>query len=72
MMNVLTFSVLVTLLIIAMTWFLNDLLPQILFERKLDKAAKLAEESRKRYWDIRSNEQTMEIRVPDWSAVSIP
>jgi hypothetical protein len=67
MLNVLTFSVVVSLGIIALTWAMNDLLPQILYERKLDNAKKLAEESRRRYWEVRSSEATMTIRIPDRS-----
>jgi hypothetical protein len=66
-MGVLIFDVFATLGIILMTWFLNDILPQIRYNRKLDKAAKLADESSQKYWEMRSSEKTMTIRIPDWS-----
>lgn len=66
-MNVLTFSVVMSVAVIALFWFLNDVLPQILFQRKLDKTVRLAEESRRRYEAARRHEATMELRMPDWS-----
>lgn len=63
-MNVLTFSVMVSGIIIVTFWFLHDALPQIVLQRKLDKTARLAEESRRAYLAARENEITTQLRVP--------
>jgi hypothetical protein len=65
--NVLTFSVMLAVIISVSFWFLNDVLPQILFQRKLDKTAKAAEECRKAYEAARASEETAQLRMPDWS-----
>lgn len=62
-MNVLTFSVMAAAVLIFLTWMVNDVIPQILYNRKLDKTAKEAEESRRRFQE-RSNEITQELTVP--------
>jgi archaellum component FlaF (FlaF/FlaG flagellin family) len=61
--NVLTFSVTVSAVIIFVTWMVNDVIPQILYVRKLEKNARLAEESLERYNRARANDQTMELRI---------
>lgn len=62
-MNVLTFSVTVSAVIIFLTWMVNDVIPQILFNRKLDKAAEAAQRSREKYWNALANDETMELQV---------
>lgn len=65
-MNELTFSLAATIVIIFLTWLVNDVIPQIRYNRKLDKAARLAEESRRRYEETKANEITVELTPPDW------
>jgi hypothetical protein len=64
--NVLTFSIVVSGIFIGLFWFLNDVLPQILFQRKLDKVARQAEECRQKYEAARAGETTMEFKIPDY------
>jgi hypothetical protein len=68
--NVLTFSVIVSGIFVALFWFLNDVLPQILYQRKLDKTAREAEKCRLDYEAARAGEVTMEFKIPNWTAAA--
>lgn len=69
MINILTFNIVAAAVIIFLVWVMNDILPQVRYNRKLDKAAKLAEESSQRYWDVRESELTVEIGIPGWKKI---
>lgn len=65
-MNILEFVIATSLTLVAF-WVSIDALPSAIAEwrmdRKLKKAAALAEESKRRYWEVRDNEETVNIRV---------